>query len=360
MSATHAPSKPKILVVEDSYLTAETVCEMVVKFGCDVVGAVGRVETGVQFIRDHQVDGAVVDIDLNGTASFPICEQLKKRDIPFVFMTGYDRPYPVPEEFRMAPWLQKPVDHRQFEAALAGLARASVRDAGRGNLVLERLPVVDWLALQPNLELVTLKAGDVLGAVDQPTRYVHFPISGLISVSARTARGKGVEVALVGSEGVTGLEVALGKTSSFGTETVVQFAGAAWRIASDKLMALLEVRRGLRAELLSTLHSFVGQMSDTAVAIGNGTIEQRLARRLLMASMRLGTRHLALTHDALARLMAVRRSGITVALHMLEARHLIRSRRNLVEILDSEGLLRAADGEDMAPKDQPAASRSAA
>jgi len=90
------------------------------------------------------------------------------------------------------------------------------------------------------------------------------------------------------------------------------------------------------------VHAFVNEMSDNAVSMGNGTIEQRLARRLLMASLRLGSRELGLTHEALARLLAVRRSGITVALHMLESRRIIRSRRNLVEILDYEGLARAA------------------
>ena len=108
------------------------------------------------------------------------------------------------------------------------------------------------------------------------------------------------------------------------------------------MIPLLADRPGLRAELLGAVHAFMGEMSDNAVSMGSGTIEQRLARRLLMASLRLGDRELALTHEALARLLAVRRSGITVALHMLESRHAIRSRRNLVEILDYEGLARAA------------------
>ena len=90
------------------------------------------------------------------------------------------------------------------------------------------------------------------------------------------------------------------------------------------------------------MHDFLGQVSDSAVSIGSSTIEQRLARRLMMASLRLGSRRLALTHEALAQLLAVRRSGITVALHMLEERRVIRSRRNLVEILDYEGLAHAA------------------
>jgi CRP-like cAMP-binding protein len=342
MTLDSSPSRPRILVVEDSYLTAAAVCDMVTKCGFDVAGTVGRVETGLEFVRQHPLDGAVIDIDLHGTASFPICEQLKKRDIPFLFLTGYDSPYPMPEEFRTAPWLQKPVDDREFGIALAGLARPAVSDAGRGNAVLERLPAADWLALQPHLERVTLPAGDVLIPAGGDASHVHFPISALLSVCARSARGKAVEVALVGRDGVAGVGLILGKAHSPGLETVVHVAGTAWRIAAADLAPLLEQRRGLRTALLMAVHEFLAQISENAVSIGSATIEQRLARRLLMASLRLGSRRLALTHETLARLLAVRRSGITVALHMLEARRVIRSRRNLVEVLDYEGLARAA------------------
>src|SRR5690348_9366380 len=114
MPIADSPSKPRILVVEDSYLTAAAVCDMVMKCGYDVAGTVGRVETGLEFVRQHMVDGAVVDIDLHGTASYPICEQLRKRDIPFLFLTCYDSPYPVPDAFKTAPWLRKTVDDREL------------------------------------------------------------------------------------------------------------------------------------------------------------------------------------------------------------------------------------------------------
>jgi CRP-like cAMP-binding protein len=342
MTLASSPSKPRILVVEDSYLTAAAVCDLVTKCGYDVAGTVGRVETGLEFVRQNPVDGAVVDIDLHGTASFPICEQLRKRDIPFLFLTGYDSPYPMPEEFRTAPWLQKPVDDREFGIALAGLARAPASDGERGNVVLERLAVADWLALQPYLERVSLPAGEVLIPAVGDASHIHFPVTALLSVCARNARGKAVEVALVGRDGVAGIGLILGKAQSPGLETVVHVAGTAWRVAAAALAPLLEQRPGLRSALLSAVHEFLGQVSDSAVSIGSATIEQRLARRLMMASLRLGNRRLALTHESLAQLLAVRRSGITVALHMLEARHVIRSRRNLVEIIDYEGLARAA------------------
>jgi len=329
-------------VVEDSYLAAAAVCDMVVKCGYDVAGTVGRVETGVEFVRQHPVDGAVVDIDLHGTSSFPICEQLKKRAIPFFFLTGYDKLYPIPEEFRAAPWLRKPVDDREFGIALAGLARPAATERGRANVILERLTAGDWLALEPHLERVSLRAGEILVPANGAATHVHFPITALVSVSARSARGKAVEVALIGRDGMVGTGPILGKLQSPGLESVVHVAGTAWRIAVDDLAPLMQSRPGLRGALLEAVHDFLSQMSDSAVTIGSATIEQRLARRLLTASLRLGNRRLALTHEALARLLAVRRSGITVALHMLEARHVIRSRRNLVEILDYKGLARAA------------------
>jgi CRP-like cAMP-binding protein len=347
MPLANASAKPKILVVEDSYLTAAAVCDMVVRYGCDVAGTVGRVETGVKFVRENPVDGAVVDIDLHGIASFPICEQLKQRDIPFVFLTGCERPYRVPEQFRNAPWLHKPVDDREFEVALAGLARTVAPEAGRGNLILDRLSDADWTALQPLTQRISLGVGEVLNAPGSETAFLHFPVTSVVSIAARSSRGKAVEVALVGREGVIGLELMLGQKRSPGIESIVHFSGTALRVPADEMRALLAARPTLRAELLTAVHAFIGQLADSAASLGNGTIEQRLARRLLMASLRLGSRRLVLTHDQLARLLAVRRSGITVALHMLESRRVILSRRNLVEILDYEGLLRASEGADV-------------
>jgi CRP-like cAMP-binding protein len=318
-------TRPRILVVEESYPMALAVCDMIVRHGCDVAGMVEHVDKGLEFVRDNALDGAVIDSDLNGDTRFPLCEQLRKRDIPFML-------------------LKKPVDDHEFGRALAGLARPSP-ESERGNEVLEGIALPDWQALQPHLEHVSLKAGEMLSAADGAVDWVYFPVTGLVSVSARNARGKAVEVALVGREGIAGGTLILGPAQSPGLESVMHVAGTAWRTPAGALMPLLERHLALRARLLAAVHAFVGQMSDSVVSIGSSTIEQRLARRLLLASLRLGTPQLALTHEALAKLLAVRRSGVTVALHMLEARKVIRSRRNLVEILDYEGLTEAA-GED--------------
>lgn len=95
--------RPKILVVEDSYPTAVAVCDMVMKHGFDIAAMVGELDKGIAFARDKALDGAVIDVEVRGDASFAICDQLRKRDIPFVFLSGEAGPARVPEEYRTAP-----------------------------------------------------------------------------------------------------------------------------------------------------------------------------------------------------------------------------------------------------------------
>src|SRR5262245_10446053 len=98
----HGLSKPNILVVEDNYLIAEAVGDLLRECGCDVAGSVGQVERGMQFLAERTVDGAVVDINLNGARSFPICAELQRRNVPFFFLTGLSSSMVLPPAFRAA------------------------------------------------------------------------------------------------------------------------------------------------------------------------------------------------------------------------------------------------------------------
>ena len=343
MFAGQHGAKPRVLIVEDSYLTAAAVGDMVRECGCDVAATVGRVESGVEFLRHHVVDAAVVDIDLHGESSLPICHQLKSRDIPFFFLTGYDDRHAIPQEFKGKTLVSKPVDDRELGTALWGLTSTGRESqAGGSNLVLDRLSMTEWSLLRPRLEHVVLKAGEVLETPGQAIRHVYFPMTGLLAIRAGSAQSKSIDVGLVGGEGMTGTAVLLDPGKNAETETAVLYPGVAWRIAVPVLSELLRQNRGLHAHLLQAAHAFMGQMARNMVSTGCGTIEQRLARQLLMISLRIGAKALTLTHDELAKGLAVRRSGVTVALHMLESRNVIRVRRNLIEICDTGALIHEA------------------
>lgn len=80
------------------------------------------------------------------------------------------------------------------------------------------------------------------------------------------------------------------------------------------------------------------QTAQTAVANAKAKLEERLARWLLMVHDRTGGRHVEITHQFMATMLGSRRAGVTVALHELEGRGLVRSERGRVTICDRAGL----------------------
>ena len=148
---------------------------------------------------------------------------------------------------------------------------------------------------------------------------------------------------MVGYEGMTGLCIVLGDDRS-ANETVVQSAGSAMRLSTEALRELMKASRSLTTTLLRYVNVFMVQGSQTALANGRGRLDERLARWLLMWHDRVLADELIITHEFLALLLGVRRQGVTVALHELEGKGLIRSTRSHVRVLDRDGLQKAANG----------------
>lgn len=100
----------RILIVEDNDLLAEVIHDVVAECGMQAVGPAAGLESGLFFARETPLDGALLDIDLDGQFCFPICAVLKSRQIPFAFLTGYGDLSILPLEFRDAPLIAKPFD----------------------------------------------------------------------------------------------------------------------------------------------------------------------------------------------------------------------------------------------------------
>src|SRR5262249_8006855 len=98
----------------------------------------------------------------------------------------------------------------------------------------------------------------------------------------------------------------------------------------------------IRTALIDYLRTLWLQFAHTAAANTNGTVEQRLARLLLLVEERLETDEIRLTHEQLATMLSVRRAGITVALQHFETYGLINRERGVITILDRAGLHAAA------------------
>lgn len=80
-----------VLLVEDDYFIAEDMACQLEARGADVVGPVASVDAAIELIgRTERIDGAIVDINLQGMMSWPVADALLRRGVRFVFATGYD------------------------------------------------------------------------------------------------------------------------------------------------------------------------------------------------------------------------------------------------------------------------------
>lgn len=100
----------KVLVVEDNFLLADLIADTLRRYGCEVVGPAGDVAMAVKLAREAELDGAVLDLNLFGEFCFPVAAALDERDVPYLFLTGYDTKHVIPPEYRSIRRLSKPVD----------------------------------------------------------------------------------------------------------------------------------------------------------------------------------------------------------------------------------------------------------
>jgi CRP-like cAMP-binding protein len=209
------------------------------------------------------------------------------------------------------------------------------------NRLLAGLSPHDFGLLQPCLQSVELRLHDVLLEAKAPIAHVTFIESGIASGLADTTKGR-IEVGLIGSEGMVGVPVVLGVDRS-PHAYLVQAAGDGLSMTAGNLRATVGKSPSLRDRFLRYAHTLMVQKAQTAFANAGFTIEARLARWILMTHDRTEGDELLLTHDFLAMMLGVRRSGLTVLVQVLEGNRLIQATRGRIKVLDRAGLEAVAD-----------------
>jgi|WetSurMetagenome_2_1015567.scaffolds.fasta_scaffold351555_1 CRP-like cAMP-binding protein len=192
-------------------------------------------------------------------------------------------------------------------------------------------------------EPVELVTGDVLCESDEPYTHAYFPLKGIIALVTIMGRFRPLEMGLIGNEGMLGATLALGVLTA-PMRAVVQGSGTAWRITSERFQQELLIDPGLRRIIYRYLYVLLTQFAQSASCTHFHEIEPRLARWLLMTHDRAHADHFHLTHEVLAIMLGVRRSGITIAAGALQQRGLIHYVRGDIRILDRPGLEVAACG----------------
>jgi CRP-like cAMP-binding protein len=205
------------------------------------------------------------------------------------------------------------------------------------NSLINALSPADRALLQPHLTRVSVARGETLAAPNTAVASVYFPETALGSVVAISPEGHKIEASMVGWEGVTSLAVVHAADRS-PHHVIAQVEGDAWRLSADAFRSAMARSASLVTMMLRFAQALYVQTTYTALSNANHGVEERLARWLLMSHDRSEGDDLALTHEFLGIMLAVRRPSVTTALHVLEGQHLIRSQRGRVLIRDRAGL----------------------
>ena len=212
-----------------------------------------------------------------------------------------------------------------------------MRVSSTRNRLLQTLPPDELDRLLPLFERVTVRRGDRLWSIGQRLDCAYFIEGGLSSNVAVTSEGRRVEVGCFGREGMVGTAIVLGVDHA-PHELVVQVGGPWLRIEVEALRHAMQTGPALYSLLLRYAHTVMMTVSQTALSNGIHTVEERLARWLLMAQDRLDTDELALTHDFLSIMLATQRSTVTLAIQALEGYGAIRAQRAQITIRDRDML----------------------
>ena len=205
------------------------------------------------------------------------------------------------------------------------------------NRLIELLPSADRKRLLDACEPIQLVLAEVVYDVGAQTRYAWFPVDGFVSLVARIDNHPGLEVGMVGREGMVGVHLALGVPTT-PLHAVVQGPGMAWRISAADFRRELAHSAALRRGMARYTHVLMTQLAAAAACLRFHLIEPRLARWLLMSQDRAHADSFGMTQEFLAYMLGVRRVGITAAAGALQRKGLIEYRRGDLTVLDRKGL----------------------
>jgi CRP-like cAMP-binding protein len=207
----------------------------------------------------------------------------------------------------------------------------------RANRLLAALPLADRQRLLEQLEPVTLDLRQRVYEPGKPIEHVYFPTTTVISLLAVMDDGQAVEVATVGNEGMAGIPVFLGVMASPGL-AFAQIAGQALRMAAGAFREQANGAGEVQELLQRYTYAFFTQLAQGAACNRLHSMDQRLARWLLLTHDRVGQDQFPLTQEFMAQMLGVRRATVTEAAGRLQQANLITYSRGLISVLDRPGL----------------------
>jgi CRP-like cAMP-binding protein len=213
-----------------------------------------------------------------------------------------------------------------------------VSPADNPNRLLAALPDEDYARIRESLEMFSAAVKKILHKPGETIHYLYFPGNGFCSVLAVLEDGRMIEVATVGREGVVGSAAVLDSTPPTHVTMVQADIDPCFRMSVDAYRAEVNRREAFYELMTRFTQALVGGVMQSAACNAVHTVEQRLARWLLMAHDRVEKESFELTQEFAAMMLGVTRPTVSVVAATLQKAGLITYQRGRLTVVDRAGL----------------------
>jgi CRP-like cAMP-binding protein len=189
------------------------------------------------------------------------------------------------------------------------------------------------------MEYVTLTPFQILEARGEPPSHVYFPAGSVVALLLPMAGGRTGLAALVGREGMVGVEAFLGAGGRVTNAiAVVQSGGPAWRLTASQFQYEVTSNFALRERLTRYTLALVGQIARTASCAREHTAEQQIARWLLQSADRMPVQAGIPEPERVAGLLGMEREAAVSAFERLERKGAVSCRKAPIRLFDRSRL----------------------
>lgn len=222
---------------------------------------------------------------------------------------------------------------------IAARKLALLKHAIRANGLLAAMPKDALERLLPDIETVTLVAGDRLDSVEGGLKHAYFPADMIITVLIPSGEHTTTKVAVIGREGMIGVSAVMGNEAPH-RRLVVLNTGHAFKIPVAEIKAEFDRKGAVMRLILRFAQTLLTQMAQNAVCNRYHLISQQLSAWLLTCMDRMPEGNtLRVTQETVAGILGVRREAINDAANTLRQLGLIAFRRGHIRMLDRPGLM---------------------
>jgi CRP-like cAMP-binding protein len=211
----------------------------------------------------------------------------------------------------------------------------------RGNRLLAAMEADSRARIEPHLEPVVLKLGEVVCDAGGLLKHAYFPQGAVLSLLTVLENGSAVETANIGREGAFGLFAAMYSRVSF-NRCLVQLEGGIVRCPIELLQSEFNRSDHVRDLFVSYSETLLSQVQQTVACNAMHTTEERICRWLLMMHDRAEGEALPYTHEFLSHMLGANRKSVTLAAQSLQTAGLISYHRGKIKVVDRAGLEKAS------------------